>query len=418
MTNPEESSRQLNAIVLDDDPLARRLAAASLRVIGVQPRIEAADGVEALGQLRAHGTGIDLALCDLEMEGMDGVEFLSQLHAEHAQIAVILVSGAERAVIESVEGMAKNLGLKVLGSLSKPLDRDKLAGLVARFSVVCGLPDDHPPFEGQISVSDLNAAIESMSFVPYFQPRVLLDNGELIGCESLVRWRHPRLGLIPPHRFLPLVRDAGQSIAITWRMLEQTFRELQGWRQAGLELNVSINISTEFLEEIAVTENVVALAQNYQIPFSRIILEIAEKNAVSFDGSIIGNLARLRLRGVRIAIDDFGTGYASMEQLSRVPFTELSIDRSFIAGAVRNPSIRAILESSLHLGRRLGLHTIAEGVESPDELAMLRQLPCDSAQGHLISPPLDAQAFWHWADSWKASNPYRASLLAAEPACA
>lgn len=418
MTSPEVSSRQLRAIVLDDDPLARRLATASLRVIGVDPAIEAADGAEALSRLREHATDINLALCDLEMEGMDGVEFLSQLHAEHAQIAVILVSGAERAVLESVEGMAKNLGLKVLGSLAKPLDRDKLAGLVARFSVVCGLPENHPPFEGQIAVSDVDAALASMSFVPHFQPRVLLATGELIGCESLVRWQHPRLGLIPPHRFLPLVRDSGRSIDITWRMMEQTFRELQGWRQSGLELNVSLNISAEFLEEIAVTENVVALAQSHQIPFNRIILEIAEKNAVSFDSAIIGNLARLRLRGIRIAIDDFGTGYASMEQLSRVPFTELSIDRSFISGAVRNPSIRAILESSLHLGRRLGLHTIAEGVETEEELAMLRQLPCDSAQGHLISPPLDAHAFWHWADSWQASNPYHPALSDQEQTCA
>ncbi len=407
MIDSAEPSRQLNAIVLDDDPIARRLASASLRVIGVHPSIEAADGGEALSRLREHGSDINVALCDLEMEGMDGVEFLSQLHAEHADIAVILVSGAERAVIESVEGMAKNLGLKVLGSLSKPIDRDKLAGLVARFSVVCGLPDDYPPFEGQIAVNDLDVALETMSFVPFFQPRVLLASGELIGCESLVRWRHPRLGLIPPHRVLPLVRHAGRSVEITWRILEQTFVELQNWRQAGLELSVSINISAEFLEEIAVTENIVSMAQNHRIPFNRIILEIAEKNAVSFGGAVIGNLARLRLRGIHIAIDDFGTGYATMEQLSRIPFTELSIDRSFISGAVRNASIRAILESSLHLGRRLGLHTIAEGVESEEELAMLRQLPCDSAQGHLISPPLDAQAFWQWADSWKASNPYQ-----------
>lgn len=396
--------RRVHAIVIDDDTLSRRLASAALRLIGVVASLEARDGQEALDRLRAHDGIIDVALCDLQMEGMDGVELLTRLRAERPEIAVVLLSGVERAVVQSVEGMAKSLGLRVLGALAKPLDRDQLAGLIGRLNVTGPAPDSPPVFAGQLSPAEVGAALQSNRIVPYFQPRIALANGTLIGCEALIRWKHPREGLLGPHRFMPLARDSGQLIAITWHMLERCFVASRRWFDAGLDLNLSINIPIELLDQPSVTENIVALAREHAIPLDRLIFEIAERSAVGFDAVMIGNLARLRLRGVRIAIDHFGTGYASMEQLLRVPFTELAIDRTFVAGAVRNASVRTILESSLLLGRRLGLHTIAEGLESGDELDMLRQLPCDSAQGNLISPPIDSESFAHWAGAWTSAH--------------
>jgi EAL domain-containing protein (putative c-di-GMP-specific phosphodiesterase class I) len=115
---------------------------------------------------------------------------------------------------------------------------------------------------------------------------------------------------------------------------------------------------------------------------------------------VIGSLARLRMRGFGLAIDDFGTGYSTMQQLSRIPFNEMKLDRSFIEGAARQPDVRAILESSLELGRRLRLQTTAEGIETLDELAMLKSIGCDTAQGFLFARPMEGAAFCTWADEW------------------
>ena len=124
---------------------------------------------------------------------------------------------------------------------------------------------------------------------------------------------------------------------------------------AGLDVSVSVNITVGFIEELAVTENIIALAQNVKVSANRIILEITESTETTHVVTVIGNLARLRMRGFGLSIDDFGTGYASMQQLSRIPFNELKVDRSFVSGAARYPNLRTILESSLELGRRLGL---------------------------------------------------------------
>lgn len=403
--NVVRTRRRVHAIVIDDDPLSRRLAAAALRVIGVAPALEASNGQEALDRLRSHAAAIDVAICDLEMDGMDGVELLTRLHAEHPDIAIVLLSGIDRAVIQAVENMAKSLGLRVLGALGKPLDREQLAGLIARLNAAGDTVDRAPVFAGQISAPEVRAALAAHRIVPYFQPRISLLSGALVCCEALIRWKHPRHGLLGPRRFVPLARDAGLLIPITWHMIERCLAEARRWFDAGLDLSIAINIPIELLEQASVTENIVALAREHDVPLNQVILEIAEKSAAGFDSVMIGNLARLRLRGVRLAIDHFGTGYASMEQLLRVPFTDLAVDRSFVAGAVHNPNLRAILESSVNLGRRLGLYTIVEGLETGEELSILRKLPCDAAQGNLISPPIDGEALRHWAGAWQTAQP-------------
>jgi len=136
-------------------------------------------------------------------------------------------------------------------------------------------------------------------------------------------------------------------------------RTLKQWLPENRDISVSVNITVGFLEELAVTENIIAMAKNMSVPSERITLEITESTATTHVVTVIGNLARLRMRGFGLAIDDFGTGYASMQQLSRIPFNELKVDRSFVAGAARYPNLRTILESSLDLGRRLGLQTVA-----------------------------------------------------------
>ncbi len=404
MEEPGKKSTSIRAIIVDDDAIARRLAAGVLRNLGVNPEFEAADGVEALARIRHEGNQIDLALCDLEMEGMDGVEFLSQLGAERPGMSVVLLSGMEKSLIESVEGMARSSGLRVLGALQKPVDRDKLSGLIARMSGAHSTNSVSGDAGTLITVEDIARGLSEKQFVPYFQPKIDLSSGDVTSVEALVRWRHPQLGLVPPNRFIPLLEDSGQIVELTWFMLESSMRTLVEWLPNGLDVSVSVNVTVDFLEEFAVTENIIALAQNLNAPPQRVTLEITESTAATHVLTVIGNLARLRMRGFGLAIDDFGTGYASMQQLSRIPFNELKVDRSFVSGAARYPNLRTILESSLNLGRRLGLKTVAEGIETMDELRLVRSIGCDMAQGFLFAKPMEAGHFLRWVSEWQGAG--------------
>ena len=397
--NKSFEPESLSILIVDDDPFQRRVVGALLRDLGVRMLFEADNGSTALALLRQADQPVDLTICDLEMPEMDGVEFLSQLGTEHPGLAVFLASSMDRALIGAVESMATSNGLRVLGGMQKPVAREPLmralAALKNHRARKVNVSNDVP-----FTAGDIKEALALRQFVPFFQPKIDINSGELKGVEALVRWKHPELGLVAPIRFIPLAEECGLIGDLTWSMLDSSMTLLKQWLPLGLDVSVSVNITVSFLEEIAVTENIVALAEKHNVPANRIMLEVTESMASTDLVAVVGNLVRLRMRGFGLSIDDFGTGYASMQQLSRIPFSELKVDRSFVAGASQNSQLRTILESSVQLGKRLGLTTIAEGVETMEELDLVRTLGCDIAQGYYFARPMPASDFVAWAGTW------------------
>lgn len=396
-------SAPLRALVVDDDMISRRIARAMLRDLGVVETVEAADGQEALARFRDAGGSFDIALCDLEMPGMDGVELLAQLGSERPGQSIILVSSLDRALVSAVEMLASANGLRVLGTLTKPLLRGRLETILAQLNARSSKLGARRA-EESFCLEELREALHEHQFEPHYQPKIDIATGGLHGAEALLRWRHPELGLIPPGRFIPLAEETGIIVEMTWALLDRVLAQIAAWAETGLDVPVSVNITVGFLEELAVTENVTAMAAKHRVHPSRLVLELTESMATADLGAVVGNLVRLRMRGFGLSIDDFGTGYASMQQLSRIPFTELKIDRSFVGGAAERPQVSAILESSVLLGKRLGLTTIAEGVETAEELELVRNLGCDVAQGFYFSRALEAEAFRRWVDA-RAARP-------------
>jgi EAL domain-containing protein (putative c-di-GMP-specific phosphodiesterase class I)/FixJ family two-component response regulator len=386
------------AIVVDDDPLQRKVARAVLALIGITDCLEAGDGTEALQVIASTPRGVDLALCDLDMGGMDGIQLLSRLAREHPGVAVVLLSSQSGALIAAVSTMAAASGLEVLGTLEKPLDRGRLETLVRMFdrstrkSLTTASVD-------AMDARSIREGLASGAFSPWYQPRIGLHDGVLRGVEALARWQHPALGQLLPARFIGSAEAAGLMTELTWSMIDQSLAALAGWRAHGLALTVSINLSASFLDNVSVADQVLARAQSHGVPPDRVVFELTESMATRDLPAMIGALARLRMRGFGLAIDDFGTGYASLAQLSAIPFSAMKIDRSFVAGAIEQPHLRAILESSIQLGHRLGLETTAEGIETPAEADLVRSLGCDVGQGFLYSPALDDKALERWAVS-------------------
>jgi len=219
----------------------------------------------------------------------------------------------------------------------------------------------------------------------------------LKGVEALARWRHPVHGLVAPFAFVPLLEQNMLIDELTWLMLRRSAALCRRWREGGLDVSVSVNLSLSSLGDVQLADRVTEIVRGEGLSPNHMMLEITESAATTELAKALENLARLRVRGFGLSIDDYGTGYSSMQQLSRIAFTELKIDRAFIANASRDESSRVILASSIDIAHKLNIVAVAEGVETRADWDVLAELGCEQAQGYLIARPMDAAAFEDWA---------------------
>ncbi|TME06855.1 MAG: PAS domain S-box protein [Chloroflexi bacterium] len=248
-----------------------------------------------------------------------------------------------------------------------------------------------PEHEGQTLrhsglAGDLRRSIAQGELVLHYQPIVLLPARTTYAVEALVRWNHPREGLLPPERFIGLAEETNMIRPLTEWVLDNALNRLCRWIQSGLELSVAVNVSPRLLEDHSIVEDVAkALATSNADP-ARLTLEITEGVATSAAaGKAIHRLAEM---GVRLSLDDFGTGYSSLVFLKRLPIHELKIDRSFIKQVAVDPDASAIVRTAIGVGHNLGLRVIGEGVEEREAEAVLIEAGCDAVQGYLIGKPV------------------------------
>ncbi|HEX7637116.1 MAG TPA: EAL domain-containing response regulator [Burkholderiaceae bacterium] len=380
----------VSLLIVDDNLVQRAQVGALCRQLGVQMVYEAGSGEEALDLLSLLVLPPDVMIVDLEMPRMDGVELIEQMHDRGVAVPLVVASSREAALIETVETMARNLGLPVLAALRKPLHVEALRQAFDVWTQVHGQVDGVPhPIARQavpdIPVADLRAAIAGDRIEVHYQPKVDMLHGELCGVEALARWRHPVLGNVRPDVFVALAEREGMIAPLTLSVMRAAIAQAADWHAQGLELSMAINLSPRLFEDTSLVQHAAAMLAQYAVPPKRVVLEVTESSVVDCLGAALGVLARLRLRGFGLSIDDYGTGFSSLQQLARVPFSELKIDRSFVHGAHRRPNLRVILRSALDMARQLGLVTVAEGIELPEDWQLVRDSGCTVGQGFLVS---------------------------------
>ena len=228
-----------------------------------------------------------------------------------------------------------------------------------------------------------------------YQPKIGLADGRLRRVEALVRWEDPQLGSIEPSRFVPLAERYGLIDQLTQWGLRTTLRQWLKWQAAGMDTHVAFNISALSLQRLDFPDLVERMCRALDVPTDRLVLELTE-GATQPLIKLMDTLTRFRIKGIGLAIDDFGTGYSSLMQLRQLPFTEVKIDRLFIEDAPASKDSRLIVKSVVDLAHGLGLTATAEGVETIEQLRMLRDIGCDVAQGYLIARPLDPDALDEW----------------------
>ena len=245
---------------------------------------------------------------------------------------------------------------------------------------------------------ELKGALSARQFSLYWQPKVQTDEWRICGCEALLRWEHPTLGLISPVEFIPIAEAAGLIPAIgNWVLREACKTAAQ---HLG-DLTISVNASPAQLVRPHFMENVNAALTESRLPAARLEIEITESLFIDASPIALTHLHALRERGVRVALDDFGTGYSSLSYLRRFPFDTLKIDRSFVCELLNRPDARAIVRTIISLARTLGMNTVAEGVEEPAQLAVLQQAGCMVTQGFLIAKPMPLRDFKELLDNWE-----------------
>ena len=245
-------------------------------------------------------------------------------------------------------------------------------------------------------ITDLRGAIDRDGLSLVYQPKVTMATRSVKSLEALVRWNHPQLGPISPGEFVPLAESTGGARRLTSWVLKSAIGQIGAWREAGLEVNVAVNLSAPDILDPDLGDEILYLLRTRRVEPSQLLLEITESAVMRDPHLAARHMQLLRVAGVRFSIDDFGTGHSSLSQLNMLPVDELKIDRSFITHARLGSDAATIVTSTIELGHRMSLDVVAEGVEEPEAWNLLRQLGCDYAQGFLISRPLavaDVPAF-------------------------
>lgn len=390
----EYAMNDLNILIMDDSPMARRVCRMALSSAGYSHVSEATGGREAINMLSEQDCNVDVVLCDLIMPDMDGVQFLRHAAQLKRKPALAFISGGDADLLQGARDTAQARNLRVLGVIQKPATAQSLKQVLANAeqNVEVRKQSRYAPNKSEIA-----QAIAENQFVLHYQPKVSLSNRKLTGVESLVRWQHPQHGLLSPDNFISAAEQTGQIKALTHQIAMMALKQSASWLQDGFNTKISVNLSPHMLVDLDFPDQIARIAGDMTINPRLIILEVTESGVFQDLANTLDILTRLRMKGFTLSIDDFGTGYSSMEQLRQVPFGELKIDRAFVNGAASDRKAKSILENSVRLGRSLDLQIVAEGAETQEDWEVLESVGVDTVQGFFVARPMPAADLSNWA---------------------
>lgn len=253
--------------------------------------------------------------------------------------------------------------------------------------------------------SHFRQATEDDEFVLYYQPQMEFSSNKIIGAEALIRWIHPEFGLIPPDEFIELAEKSGHIYMITEWVVRNSLIQLAEWHENGHNIELSINISANDIQNPELASLLETEMIKNKIEPSWIKLEITENSLMLYSSQTASALTRITELGIAISIDDFGTGYASLQYLTKMPVTQIKIDKSFVMQMLSNDQDAVIVRSTIDLAHNLGLKITAEGIEDEETLSILEVLSCDYAQGFYLAKPMNNTAFINWLNHYNSQLP-------------
>jgi EAL domain-containing protein (putative c-di-GMP-specific phosphodiesterase class I) len=326
------------------------------------------------------------------------VEALRALASRACSAQIVLTGETDRRVLSATLTLGTNRGLTMAGMLCKPLIQHDLQMVLSQVFTA----------DRKLTYDDIEVALDGDELVAFFQPtaRLMPTGGwQIDAVEALVRWHHPKLGLVMPDEFIPQAEQSGQIGRLTEQMLLQSLKQLQTWQQEGHQLHCSVNLPPCLVTDLALPDRISEAMQEYSIEPERLTLELTETATMQDPTTTMDILTRLRVKGIGLSVDDFGTGYSSITRLYQLPFDEMKIDKSLVMNVPRSREANTIVGSLIELGHNLGLTICAEGVESRAALDLLEVLASDRCQGYFISRALPAADIGPFVDFWNNQSP-------------
>ncbi len=386
-----DTARRL--LVVDDEHVQCHIVSRVMATLGFAAET-AASFDEASALITRHD--YDVIVLDLSLGAQEGIGLLRAIAAGTATPIVIFISRLDDRVRAASMRYAAALGVRVAGALAKPVAASALRALLDH-------PPPHPVSRRRIqhdhpSAEELAAALAQHRIVASFQPKLSLADGRVVGMEALARWRHPPRGPVPPDVFIALAERSGLIIPLTRSILHDALTACRRWRERYPACSVAVNISPLVLADPELPEQIESLLQLTGLAPGALIAEITETTVIANPMLATEVLTRLRIKGVGLSIDDFGTGHSSLLTLLRLPFTELKIDRSFVASCETDPEAWKIIRATISLARELGLSVVAEGIETEAVETRLCGAGCQIGQGWRFGRAMPEKALHHWLD--------------------
>lgn len=384
-------------LLLETEPGRRAQLADYCVTRGFRPQ-----GVASFAEFAAAWTpGLQLICLSLPLASTDGIDAIRFLSERRCDAGVILTSDADPRILSAASRLARARGLRVLGTLTQPFNMAQFGALllqpepdVAAQTMVLAV---------QLAREDLRDCVRRGLLDTWFQPKIDVRSLQFVAVEALVRLNHPARGMLRPAAFLALAEQSDLIGELTETVVKEAFRWGAHWCAEGLPVQVAVNISPLLLSDPELPDKLERWSTELGVPPERIILEVTEAWLMEDSTASLDTLTRLRLRGFQLSIDDFGTGYSTMAQLHEIPYGEMKLDQRFVRNAARDPEARAIVESSIQLGHKLGMRVVAEGVERQEDWDLISELGCDEGQGYFLARPMQAASVRGWLGHWNAS---------------
>jgi EAL domain-containing protein (putative c-di-GMP-specific phosphodiesterase class I)/CheY-like chemotaxis protein len=387
-----------SVLIVDDDPIQGQLIGDVCRRIGYgavfAPSYEGA--AEALKAGHFSHVTIDLALGE-----RDGIELIRLLSELPEIPRVIVISGCDQRILNAAVRLAHAAGACDAISIPKPIELAALRKALTAPPCDCKAQRcEERPQPDLITADDLQDGFAKGEVFAMFQPKIMLANGRLVGCEALARWHSPTFGTVGPDRFIPLAEQAGLIKPLTLRMLREATNLTREILPRLPGFSTAVNFSATLLADPTIPEDVETILVESRVPGCSMMIEVTETTAMSDVAKAMDTLLRLRIKGLGISMDDFGTGYSSMSVLARMPFCELKIDRTFIKDCLVDQDLWKVVTSAVAIARAYNMKVVAEGIEDLETLAALDSIGRHIGQGYAIAKALPRQEFVQWCDGW------------------
>jgi EAL domain-containing protein (putative c-di-GMP-specific phosphodiesterase class I) len=336
----------------------------------------------------------DVVVTGLRFADGDGMQLMRLLARRAAGVSLFIASREQRAVIKAAVALADALHLRVIGFEEQPAAVANIVEALATWRPLT-VPQRRRPLP-PLDRDELLELLDHNGLQPWMQPKMRLATREIVGFEALLRAHDAQGAVVFPDRLIGGLTQHGLLDQATMHMARETVAFVADCLGDGLAISASINVSMQSLANLAFCDELERTVVDAGLDPGWITIEITETDAMADLATVIEHTARIRMLGFNLSIDDFGTAYSSFFQLSRIPFSELKIERAFVSGLPANPGQQAIVRACAQLGASLGLHVIAEGVETREELAAVAALGCTEAQGYLVARPMPVAQARAW----------------------